>query len=124
MFHYNTESLQRTDDPNMEMNGVGDFMFPFRGRLYRRLELGNPSAILSTSASADDNVVATCSTDTKVMLWDLSTGKRSNSLQGHTAEVTTCCFGDDLLATGSRMAWLYCGNTRLESEPQEYPSIK
>ena len=94
----------------MEMNG-GDFMFPFRGRLFRRLELGNPGAILSTAASSDDSTIATCSTDTKVLLWDLSSGKRVNCLQGHTAEVTTCCFGDDLLATGSRdgvvILWKY-----------------
>eukprot|EP00112_Aurelia_sp_Birch-Aquarium-sp1_P006529 Seg172.2 transcript_id=Seg172.2/GoldUCD/mRNA.D3Y31 product="putative serine/threonine-protein kinase PkwA" protein_id=Seg172.2/GoldUCD/D3Y31 len=94
----------------MEMNG-GDFMFPFRGRLFRRLELGSPGAILSTAASSDDSTIATCSTDTKVLLWDLSSGKRVNCLQGHTAEVTTCCFGDDLLATGSRdgvvILWKY-----------------
>lgn len=87
-------------------------MFPFRGRLFRRLELGNPgSAILSASASADDNTIATCSTDPKVLLWDVPSGKRLNCLQGHTAEVTSCCFGDDLLATGSRdgvvILWKY-----------------
>lgn len=85
----------------MEMNG-GDYMFPFRGRFFRRLELGIPGAILSTASSRDDSTIATCSTDSKVLLWDLSSGKRINCLQGHTAEVTSCSFGDDLLATGAR----------------------
>eukprot|EP00794_Sanderia_malayensis_P013799 gene13799-15244_t len=105
------EKTPHLEDNTMELNGMGDFMFPFRGRLFRRLELGNPGAILSLSASVDDNTIATCSTDTKVLLWDVPSGKQLSCLQGHTAEVTSCCFGDDLLATGSRdgavILWKY-----------------
>ena len=98
------------------MNG-GDYMFPFRGRFFRRLELGIPGAILFTASSRDDNTVATCSTDSKVLLWDLSSGKRISCLQGHTAEVTSCCFGDELLATGARdgivILWKYKSGKRV-----------
>ena len=93
-----------------------DFMFPYQGKLFRRLELGVPGAILYSSISHDDKTLASCSTDPSVLLWDVPSGKRKATLTGHTSEVTCSSFGDELLATGARngvvMLWKYKSGKR------------
>lgn len=63
------------------------------------------SAVWSCAISLDGTVIAGALSDA-VLFWDTCTGSRLRTLQGHTKEITKCCFSvcDDvaLLATASR----------------------
>lgn len=83
---------------------------PFEGRVVRTLS-GHSRAVLHCEFSEDGEILATCSADTSVLLWNVLTGEPLRSLQGHTAEVTSCCFYENILATCSKdktvILWLY-----------------
>lgn len=83
---------------------------PFEGQVVQTLS-GHSRAVLHCEFSQDGELLATCSADTSVLLWNVSTGEPLRSLQGHTADVTGCCFYQNILATCSKdktvMLWLY-----------------
>lgn len=71
-------------------------------RVHRALYLGVPGAILSCGLTHNASLAASCSSNNKVLLWDVNAGRCVGSLDGHTADVTSCSFGKELLASGSR----------------------
>jgi len=84
----------------------------FQAKVSKKLDTGSEGvAILGCAVSPDDSTAASCSSDNKILIWDLESGACSGSLVGHTAEVTSCSFGDDILASGSKdgtiILWKY-----------------
>ncbi|CAB3980130.1 WD-40 repeat [Paramuricea clavata] len=83
---------------------------PFEGKVVRTLT-GHSRAVLHCEFSQDGELLATCSADKTVLLWNVETGEPLRSLEGHTAEVTCCCFYENILATCSEdktvVLWLY-----------------
>ncbi|XP_057295533.1 dynein assembly factor with WDR repeat domains 1-like [Hydractinia symbiolongicarpus] len=73
----------------------------FHGKVHRTLNLGQAGAILACGLSNDDKLAASCSTNKKVLLWDVESGRCTGSLDGHKADVSACSFSANLLATGS-----------------------
>ena len=71
------------------------------------LHLGLPGAILSCGLTHNASLAASCSSNQKVLLWDISGGKCVGSLDGHKSDVTSCSFGAELLASGSRDGVLF-----------------
>lgn len=96
--------------------GKEEHLTSFQGKVTKTLHLGQAGAILGCAVSFDDETVASCATDNKVLLWDVNTGQCRGSLDGHTSEVTCCSFGKDLLATGARngviVLWRYADAKR------------
>jgi len=96
--------------------GNEEHMTSFQGKLTKTLHLGQAGAILGCGISYDDETVASCATDNKVLLWDVNTGQCQGSLDGHASDVTRCSFGKEILATGSRdgtvILWRYADNKR------------
>ena len=82
---------------------------------------GHTQAVLSCQFNQSGAFLATCSADTTVILWSVSQDESVEfhpirTLQGHTEEVTCCCFHDEVLATASRdktvVLWRYEKGTR------------
>ena len=82
----------------------------FEGKVVRTLS-GHTRAVLHCEFSQDGELLATCSADKTTLLWNVSTGEPLRSLEGHTQDVTCCCFYENILATCSRdktvVLWLY-----------------
>jgi len=74
----------------------------FQTKIHRALYLGVPGAILSCGLTHNANLAASCSSNNKVLLWDVNAARCVGSLDGHQADVTSCSFGKELLASGSR----------------------
>ena len=87
----------------------------FEGTVIRSLT-GHSRAVLHCEFSQDGELLATCSADKSVLLWNVETGEPLRSLEGHTDEVTCCCFYENILATCSRdktvVLWLYKSGRR------------
>lgn len=83
----------------------------FKAKLAKKIETGVGGAVLGCAVSPDDSIAASCSADNKILLWDIETGGCIGTLEGHTAEVTACSFGNDLLASGDKngtiILWKY-----------------
>lgn len=88
---------------------------PFEGKVVRSLT-GHSSSVLHCEFNKDGDILATCSADTTVILWTMSTGEPLRTLEGHTSEVTCCCFYENVLATASTdktvVIWLYSNGKR------------
>lgn len=82
----------------------------FEGKVVQILS-GHSRSVLHCEFTPDGTVLATCSADKTVLLWNVATGELIRSLEGHTAEVTCCCFYENVLATSSKdktvVLWLY-----------------
>ena len=101
-----------------------DELDTFQAKVYKRLDLGQPGAILACGLTHDNTIAASCSTNNKVLLWEVLSGRCIGALDGHQSEVTSCSFGADLLVTGSRdgviMLWKYKDMKRC-SKISKYP---
>ena len=73
----------------------------------KSLHLGLPGAILSCGLTYNARLAASCSSNQKILLWDINGGKCVGSLDGHKNDVTSCSFGKELLASGSRDGVLF-----------------
>ena len=73
----------------------------------KSLHLGLPGAILSCGLTHNASLAASCSSNQKILLWDISGGKCVGSLDGHKNDVTSCSFGKELLASGARDGVLF-----------------
>ncbi|XP_028400536.1 vegetative incompatibility protein HET-E-1-like [Dendronephthya gigantea] len=82
----------------------------FEGRVVQILS-GHSRSVLHCEFTPDGTVLATCGADKTVLLWNVASGELIRSLQGHAAEVTSCCFYENILATSSKdktvVLWLY-----------------
>jgi WD40 repeat protein len=89
---------------------------PFEGKVVQSLNGHQSRAILHCEFSDDGELLATCSADKRVLLWSVHTGEPLRSLEGHTDEVTCCCFYENILATCSKdktvVLWLYQSGRR------------
>jgi len=83
----------------------------FKAKLAKKIETGVTGSILGCAVSPDDSMAASCASDNKILLWDLESGACIGSLEGHSAEVTSCSFGDEILASGDKsgtiILWKY-----------------
>ena len=91
--------------------GREEVLSSFQGKLQTTLHLGEAGAILGCGFSHDDKTIVSCSTNNKILLWDVNTGGCIGSLDGHNVEATRCSFGKELLATGAKdglvLLWKY-----------------
>lgn len=62
---------------------------------YERMFLGHDSGVGVAEISPDGNYLATVSSDTKVLLWDIRTGRLVREMVGHTNHVTFAKFSHD-----------------------------
>lgn len=77
---------------------------PFEKRLLHRLQ-EHEGAIVHCTVDPKEKILATCSTDAKIILWTIATGEVLRTLTGgHTGEVTSCsfCSVGPILASSSR----------------------
>src|SRR5438309_1306105 len=65
---------------------------------------GHEGSVMAVSFSPDGKVLASCSRDKTIKLWDVATGELKQTLTEHTAGVYDVTFSPkgDLLASGSR----------------------
>ena len=65
---------------------------PFEKRLLHRLK-EDDGGILYCTVDPKEKLLATCSTDGKIIIWTIATGQIFKTLKGgHTEEVTSCSF--------------------------------
>ena len=69
---------------------------------YNRLE-GHTEAVRSVNLSSDGKILASCSLDNTIKLWNVETGTEILTLSGHTKALSSVSFSDDgkTLASGS-----------------------
>lgn len=83
---------------------------PFEGNVLQTLK-GHSLAVLHCEFSQNGELLATCSADKTILIWNVATGEPVRVLEGHTSDVTCCCFYENVLATCSKdttvMLWLY-----------------
>ena len=66
----------------------------FRGVLSQNLD-GHKDAVLCCAFSPDGKLLATCSSDKTIIIWDMKSFTARSHLKAHTAEVTAVSFSPD-----------------------------
>jgi len=98
-----------------------------QGEVRQRL-VGHQGAVLSVSYSPDGKMIASGSSDKKVILWDAQNGKMLNILEGHQGIVKSVAFSNDgrFLASGSSdqsvRIWDPKNATLIKTYIRPYPS--
>ncbi|KAF2457354.1 WD40-repeat-containing domain protein [Lineolata rhizophorae] len=98
------------DSPE-EPNGSGDYappsLLPQRpSKLYFKPALilrGHKRGVAAVKFSPDGKLIASCSADCTIKVWDAQTGKHQHTLQAHLAGISTIAWSPDskMLASGS-----------------------